>query len=75
MNQERQSAPASDATRRRVARLENVRVWFLLAAALLMIVGYAVNRWLVLASSVLPLAVVLLITLRIKRLEEGSKDE
>ncbi len=75
MKQESQAERSSEASRARIRRLENVRIWFLLAAALLLIVGYAVNRWAVLASSAIPLLVVLLITYRIKRLEEGSKDE
>lgn len=73
----KQSEPSSapEASAKRVARLETVRIWFLLAATVLLIGGYALNRWIVLAASVLPLAAVGLITLRIKRLEGESKDE
>lgn len=75
MKKQNDSARDPEASAKHIARLETVRIWFLLAATVLLIGGYALNRWLILASSALPLAVVLLITLRIKRLEEGNKNE
>ncbi len=74
MKKQNDSARDPEASAKRIARLETVRIWFLLAATVLLIGGYALNRWIVLAASVLPLTAVLLITLRIKRLEGESKD-
>ncbi len=45
------------------------RRWFLVLATILMIVGYMTSLRLLLASSAIPLALVLIATLRIKRLE------
>ena len=74
MKKQNDSARDPEASAKRIARLETVRIWFLLAATVLLIGGYALNRWIVLAASVVPLTAVLLITLRIKRLEGESKD-
>jgi len=74
MEKQSDSARVPEASAKRIARLETVRIWFLLAATVLLIGGYAGNRWIVLAASALPLAAVLLITLRIKRLEGEGKD-
>ena len=57
---------------RRIARLEALRRWMLILAALLLIGGYAASFKPVLWGSVLPLSAALIITYRIKHLEEGT---
>ena len=57
---------------RRIARLESLRRWMLVLAALLLIGGYAIDILPVLYHSAIPLIVALLATYRIKRLEEGA---
>lgn len=56
----------------RIARLESLRRWMLLLAALLLIGGYAVSLRPVLTASVLPLGTALFATCEIKWLEEGK---
>lgn len=53
----------------KIARWDAARRWFLVLATILMIVGYMTSLRLLLASSAMPLALVLIATLRIKRLE------
>lgn len=53
----------------KISRWDAVRRWFLVLATILMIVGYMTSLRLLLASSAIPLALVLIATLRIKRLE------
>ena len=53
----------------KIARWDAARRWFLVLATILMIVGYMTSLRLLLASSAIPLALVLIATLRIKRLE------
>ena len=57
----------------KIARWETVRRWFLVIATILMLVGYMSSLRLVLAAAALPMLVVLVATLRIKRLQEGPK--
>ena len=61
-----------EGNRRRIARLESLRRWMLVLAALLLIGGYAIDILPVLYTSAIPLIVALLATYRIKRLEEGA---
>ena len=64
---------AAEARRERSIRAwESLRRWMLVLAALLMVGGYAADFLPVLYGSALPLGVMLLATLRIKRLEGGK---
>ena len=64
---------AAEAAREKKLRAwEAVRRWMVVLAALLMIGGYVADVLPVLYSSALPLCVMLLATLRIKRLEGGK---
>ena len=58
---------------RRIARLERLRRWMLVLAPLLMMGGYVADCLPVLYASVLPLTVALIVTYRIKHLEEGKQ--
>lgn len=69
MNEEARSAEAAG----KAARWEALRRWFLILASILLIAGYAASLRLLLASSAVPLIVVLIATLRIKRLEEPKQ--
>ena len=60
---------------RRIAGLEGLRRWMLVAATLLLIGGYAMDMLPVLYASALPLAAALLVTYRIKHLEEAAGKE
>ena len=60
----------SDKDARRIARWEALRRVMLVLAALLLLVGYAIDVLPVLYASALPLAVALIVTYRIKHLEE-----
>ena len=69
MNEEARNAEAAG----KAARWESLRRWFLILASILLIAGYATSLRLLLASSAIPLIVVLIATLRIKRLEEPKQ--
>lgn len=55
----------------RIARLESVRRWMLVLAALLLIGGYVSDLLPVLYATVLPMLAALFVTYRIKFMEEG----
>lgn len=57
--------------RQRIARLESLRRWMLVLGALLLVGGYVSDLLPVLYSTALPMAVALLVTYRIKWMEEG----
>ena len=57
-------------TQKRVARLETLRRWMLILAPVLLLGGYASDCLPILYASALPLAVALIVTYRIKHLEE-----
>ena len=69
----RDRAPIKVLFERRIARLESVRRWMLVLAAGLLIGGYATALKPVLLGSVLPLAVMLFVSYRIKFMEEGLR--
>lgn len=56
-----------------LARTETLRRWMLILAALLLIGGYVSGFRYVMLGAVLPLAVMIPLTYRIKHLEEGMK--
>ena len=56
---------------RRIARLESLRRWMLVLAPILMLGGYVMDRLPVLYATALPLSIALLVTYRIKHLEES----
>ena len=58
-----------------VARLEGLRRWMLVIAPILMLGGYFTDRLPILYASAIPLAVALLVTYRIKHLEEAAGKE
>lgn len=60
--------------RRRIARLESLRRWLLVPAALMLLGGYAADLPWLLYASALPLAVALAVTYRIKFMEEGLRE-
>jgi hypothetical protein len=62
-------------TKKRIARLEGLRRWMLVLAALLLLGGYAVDILPVLYASAIPLAVALLVTYLIKWTEEKAGKE
>lgn len=66
-------APVKVLFDRRIARLEALRRWMLVLAAGLLIGGYATALRPVLLGSVLPLAVMLFVSYRIKFMEEGLR--
>ncbi len=55
---------------RRIARLESLRRWMLILTPLPLIGGFAADCLPVLYASAIPLAVALIVTYRIKHLEE-----
>ena len=68
---------ASEEARRqakRIARLESLRRWMLILTPLPLIGGWAADCLPVLYASALPLAVALLVTYRIKHLEERNQE-
>ena len=65
-------SPDDARVERKIRVWESLRRWMLVLAAVLMIGGYAADFLPVLYSSALPLCVMLLATLRIKRLEGGK---
>ena len=65
----------SDKDARRIARWEALRRVMLVLAALLLLVGYAIDVLPVLYASVIPLVVALLATYRIKHLEERKQEK
>ena len=76
LREEEKENPEEDRKRgRQIARLESLRRWMLVLAPLLMIGGYVADYLPVLYASVLPLTVALLVTYRIKHLEEGAGKE
>ncbi len=74
LREEETELPEEDQKRaRRIARLESLRRWMLLLAPLPLIGGYMADCLPVLYASALPLAVALIVTYRIKHLEEGEQ--
>ena len=59
---------------KRIARLESLRRWMLILTPLPLIGGYVADCLPLLYASALPLAVALLVTYRIKHLEERKQD-
>ena len=67
-----EASPAAEERKaRRIARLEAVRRWTLILAAILMIGGYAASLKPILWGAVLPLTAALIVTYLIKYIEEG----
>ena len=60
---------------RRIARLEALRRWMLILAALLLIGGYALDILPILYAAAIPLAIALLVTYLIKWTEEKDCKE
>ena len=58
-------------TQKRVARLETLRRWMLILAPILLLGGYASDYLPVLYAAAIPLTVALIVTYRIKHLEES----
>ena len=76
LRKEETEIPEEDHKRaRRIARLESLRRWMLILTPLPLIGGYVTDCLPVLYASALPLAVALLLTYRIKHLEEGAGKE
>ena len=65
-------SPEQARAARKIRVWESLRRWMLVLAALLLIGGYVSDVLPVLYSSALPLCMMLLATLRIKRLEGGK---
>jgi uncharacterized membrane protein HdeD (DUF308 family) len=59
----------------KIARLDSLRRWCLLPAAILLISGIVTSLRPVLAASALPLLVMLILSYRIKHLEKSIKEE
>ena len=77
MEEKLRDEAASEEARRqakRIARLESLRRWMLILTPLPLIGGYVADCLPVLYTSALPLAVALLVTYRIKHLEERKQD-
>lgn len=63
---------SEEALRRKIGRLEALRRWMLVLAAALLIGGYVSSLLPVLYATALPMTVALIVTYRIKFLEERN---
>ena len=67
---EDEASGIAEKAKERIAGLERLRRWMLILAPLLLIGGYALDILPILYAAAVPLAVALLVTYRIKHLEE-----
>ena len=72
---EDEASGIAEKAKKRIARYETLRKIMLILAPILLICGYALDILPILYAAALPLAIALLVTYRIKHLEEGSGKE